>query len=83
MSSSSAAVRLGVCTGVVESFDDPRGLGTVRSDAGDLYAFHCANIADGTRTIAVGLAVIWRVQPGRLGRWEASDIRSVGVDEQP
>ena len=77
MSTPPVAVPLGVCVGVVTEFDDPRGLGTVVSDRGVLYAFHCANIADGTRQVEVGAAVTWRVIPGRLGRWEAGDIRPV------
>ncbi len=69
---------LGVCVGTVASFDDPRGLGTVTTSTGIVHHFHCANIADGTRSIEVGAAVMWRVIPGRLGRWEAGDIRPVG-----
>ena len=72
-----AAAPLGACTGVIASFDDPRGLGTVISDHGTLYNFHCANIADGSRSITVGSAVTWRVAPGRLGQWEAVDITTV------
>ena len=60
--------------GVVIEFDDPRGLGVVRSDAGVDHPFHCAAIADGSRTVMVGARVCWRVVPGRLGRWEAADI---------
>lgn len=68
-------VPLGICSGTVASFDDPRGLGVVVSVSGAQYDFHCANIADGTRRIAVGAAVSWRVTAGRLGRWEAVDIQ--------
>ena len=71
----SSVVRLGVCAGVVASFDDPRGLGVLRSESGVEYPFHCANIADGTRRIAEGAAVVWTVIPGRSGRWEGSVIR--------
>ena len=60
--------------GVVAHFDDPRGLGIVRSDSGHEYPFHCAAIADGTRTVDEGARVRWNVVPGRLGRWEAADI---------
>ena len=60
--------------GVVVTFDDPRGLGVVRSESGHEYPFHCAAIADGSRTVDVGAAVRWRVVPGRLGRWEAAEI---------
>jgi cold shock CspA family protein len=72
-----AVTSLGSCTGVVASFDDPRGLGTVIADHGGIYSFHCANIADGSRRIAVGVPVAWTVAPGRLGQWEAVDIRPI------
>lgn len=68
------AVPLGTTTGVVESFDDPRGLGVVVGTGGHRFGFHCTAIADGTRTIDVGAAVTFRVRPGRSGRWEAADI---------
>ncbi|CAB4322287.1 MAG: hypothetical protein F2520_00095 [Actinobacteria bacterium] len=71
-----AAAPLGACEGTVATFDDPRGLGTVITATGITYPFHCANIADGSRSIEVGAGVRWQVVPGRLGRWEASDIRS-------
>ena len=61
-------------TGVVESFDDPRGLGEVRTDEGEVLPFHCTAIADGSRPIAAGTPVRCRVVAGRLGRWEAADI---------
>ena len=70
-----AGVPMGPGRGTVEAFDDPRGLGVVRSDDGVEHPFHCTAIADGTRTIAVGTPVTYRVAPGRLGRWEASDLR--------
>jgi len=61
-------------TGTVAAFDDPRGLGTVRVDGGGELPFHCTAIADGTRTIAVGAPVRFRVVAGRLGRWEADQL---------
>ncbi len=67
-------------TGVVTAFDEPVGLGTVTTTAGDEHAFHCTAIADGTRTIAVGTTVEFEVVPGRLGRWEATDLRPATVD---
>jgi len=60
--------------GEVADFDDPRGLGTVRADGGGELLFHCTAIADGTRTIASGARVRFRVVPGRLGRWEADQL---------
>jgi cold shock CspA family protein len=67
-------VPLGDGRGVVETFDDPRGLGTVRSGDGVEYPFHCTAIADGSRSIDVGAEVTWSVAAGRLGRWEAVDL---------
>lgn len=61
-------------TGVVESFDDSRGLGEVRADDGEVLPFHCTAVADGSRTVAVGLPVRFTVVPGRLGRWEATQL---------
>jgi cold shock CspA family protein len=61
--------------GTVESFDDPAGLGVIRSADGSAYPFHCTQLADGTRTIAEGVAVFFEVMPGRAGRWEATAIQ--------
>jgi cold shock CspA family protein len=47
----------------------------VRTAAGDVYPFHCTAVADGSRTIAEGTVVGFRVVPGRLGRWEAAELR--------
>ncbi len=66
---------LGPQRGSVVEFDDPRGLGVVRSVSGIDYPFHCTAIADGTRTVAVGAAVAFAVAPGRQGRWEAVAVR--------
>jgi cold shock CspA family protein len=68
------AVTAAFRTGSVESFDEPRGLGAVRADDGAVFPFHCTAIADGSRTIAVGLAVRFTIVPGHLGRWEAAGI---------
>jgi cold shock CspA family protein len=57
--------------GEVVVFDDPRGIGVVRSTLGELVPFHCTAVADGSRTVPVGAAVSFVVVPGRLGRWEA------------
>jgi len=59
--------------GTVTAFDDPRGLGTITADDGEVYAFHCTQIADGTRTIEVGTAVRFELLP-KLGRYEATAI---------
>ncbi|HEX9258553.1 MAG TPA: cold shock domain-containing protein [Acidimicrobiales bacterium] len=56
--------------GSVTEFDDARGLGRLRADDGTSYPFHCTQIADGSRTIAVGSEVEFDLAP-RLGRYEA------------
>ncbi len=60
--------------GVVATFDEQAGLGSVVDDAGTTYPFHCIDIADGTRTIAVGARVEFSVRP-RFGRHEATALR--------
>jgi cold shock CspA family protein len=65
--------------GTVIAFDDAMGFGDVRSaDDQRTYFFHCTQIGDGTRTIAVGAEVTFRVAAGRLGRWEAVDVLPLG-----
>ena len=61
-------------TGTVTEFDADIGLGVIDTD-GVRYPFHCIEIADGTRTIAVGADVAFDVLP-KLGRYEAAGIRS-------
>jgi cold shock CspA family protein len=60
--------------GNVSAFDEHRGLGEIAADDGTVYPFHCTEITDGTRTIAVGAAVEFQVVPGHLGRWEAAAV---------
>ena len=62
--------------GTVAEFDEAKGFGTVRSDDGQELFFHCTQIADGTRTVAVGTAVEFEIRPGRRGQWEAGVIKS-------
>ena len=59
----------------VTSFDDPRGIGVVTTDDGRVLPFHCTAIADGSRTVAEGAAVLVDVGPGLPGRWEAVALR--------
>ena len=63
-------------TGRVIAFDDHVGLGEVESDDGQVYLFHCVEIADGSRTIEVGAAVEFELML-KLGRFEASRLRPV------
>ncbi|MBX3313468.1 MAG: cold shock domain-containing protein [Actinobacteria bacterium] len=53
--------------GTVVLFDDHAGLGTIAEDDQPDWPFHCTSIADGTRTIAVGTEVTFRVRPGPTG----------------
>jgi cold shock CspA family protein len=64
----------GSARGTVTAFDEVKGYGTVTGDDGVEHFFHCTQIADGTRSIAVGTAVTFTVVPGRLGRWEAAAL---------
>lgn len=61
--------------GEVVEFDEHVGLGTVRGEDGRTFAFHCTQIAGGSRTIPVGAAVVFTVRAGGRGRWEAFDVR--------
>lgn len=63
-----------IARGRVTQFDDEAGHGVVTADDGVARAFHCTTVADGTRTVAVGAEVVFSVVPGRLGRWEATEI---------
>ena len=61
--------------GMIETFDDAAGLGTVRLDDGRLYPFHCVSLTDGSRRIDEGRRV--EVALGfRVARVEAVDITS-------
>lgn len=64
--------------GCVVAFDEAVGLGTVESDDGRRYRFHCTQISDGTRTIAVGTPVTFEVVAARRGTWEAAAVRPRG-----
>ncbi len=67
--------------GTVTSYESARGLGTLSargSGASDQrYAFHCTAIADGSREIAEGAHVSFRVGAVGPGTWEAIDVRPV------
>ena len=64
--------------GTVVDFDEDAGYGHVATEDGRRLFFHCAQIADGTRTIPVGAAVSFDVVPGHRGQWEASAVRRRG-----
>jgi cold shock CspA family protein len=58
---------------VVSAFDAHVGLGQVRTDDGAEVLFHCAEIADGSRSIDVGTAVTCEIRE-KFGRPEAFAI---------
>ncbi|HEU5152931.1 MAG TPA: hypothetical protein VFU19_20735 [Iamia sp.] len=61
-------------TGVVEEWDDPRGVGRIRADDGRLLDLQCTHLADGSRTTAVGTRVTFATAPGHHGRWQALNV---------
>jgi CspA family cold shock protein len=61
----------------VTEFDEQVGLGVITDACGTTYAFHCVEIADGSRTIDVGAAVEFDLLP-KLGRIEACLIAPLG-----
>lgn len=60
-------------SGTVAAFDREVGLGTIAAADSSTYTFHCIEIADGSRDIAVGTAVTFSLI-GKLGRYEAARI---------
>jgi cold shock CspA family protein len=67
----------GPLTGKVDSFDKEVGLGQVRASDGRLYPFHCTEVTDGSRDIAVGTEVAFVRAAGHKGRPEARALVSV------
>jgi cold shock CspA family protein len=61
--------------GSVTEFDEARGLGVISDDADHEFRFHCIEIVDGTRWIAVGTPVRFEVMT-KLGHYEAVRIES-------
>jgi CspA family cold shock protein len=59
--------------GTVREFDEAQGLGVIATADGNSFAFHCIEIADGTRTIDAGQAVSFRPLP-RFGAFQAGAI---------
>lgn len=62
-------------SGTVAEFDFHRGLGVVVS-ANIRYLFHCAEITDESRNIAVGTAVLF-LPIVRFGLLEASQVKKI------
>lgn len=61
--------------GEVTEFDADVGIGTVTSSTGERHAFHCIEIADGSRDIAVGAGVGFDLL-AKFGRFEAANIKT-------
>ena len=59
--------------GRVTAFDGFVGLGEITDPTGQTWPFHCVEIADGSRTIEVGVDVGFEPL-AKLGRFEASRI---------
>jgi hypothetical protein len=66
-----------VITGVIESFDERRGDGLLRSGDGVVFYFHCVAIADGSRSISPGVRAEGRRAVGHLGHDEVVSVRSL------
>lgn len=66
-------VRTPAGRGTVTEFDEHVGLGTVTGADGTDYLFHCIEIADGSRTIAIGTEVAFSTMT-KFGRVEAADL---------
>jgi cold shock CspA family protein len=66
-----------IVRGTVETFDERRGDGIIRSDRDERLYFHCVSIADGSRHIDPGVRVEARRRVGHVGRDEASDVAPV------
>ncbi len=64
----------GQVTGTVVAFDAAVGWGTILTTDGAEHGFHCIEIADGSRSIAVGAAVSFDLL-AKFGRYEAANIR--------
>ena len=61
--------------GTVTSFDESAGLGQIADVDGVDHPFHCIEIADGSRSIQVGVEVGFDLL-AKFGRWEAANIRT-------
>jgi len=63
-------------SGAVIDFDFAVGLGHVATGDGVTHLFHCVEIADGTRHIAIGSQVSF-LPVTRFGHLEATDLRVI------
>ncbi len=68
---------LGITRGTVTDFDKDMGLGHIICTDGTQIAFHCISFTDGSRSVAVGTPVSFRVYPGMKGQAEAGIIEKL------
>ncbi len=61
-------------TGTVTDWQDAEGYGEITATDGASYFFHCTALADGTRQTELGATYSFTPVPGRLGRFEASNM---------
>ncbi len=64
-------------TGRVTAFDERSGVGEFTTDNGESLFFHCVSIADGSRTIPVGVRASAERSVGHRGRDEAAAVTSL------
>jgi hypothetical protein len=60
--------------GRVVAFDSKRGLGEIEEGDGMRRAFHCTQVADGSRSVSLGATVRYVLVPASLGAWEAAEV---------
>ncbi|HVB71162.1 MAG TPA: hypothetical protein VND83_06640 [Acidimicrobiales bacterium] len=63
--------------GRVASFDEQRGDGEFVTDNGERFYFHCLDIADGSRSIRVGVRADAERAVGHRGRDDAVNVVAV------
>jgi len=63
-----------VYSGTVAEFDEHRGVGLIEGSEGRQLFFHCTGIADGSRSISVGIEIAFQVVAGHRGQWEATSV---------
>jgi len=68
--------------GKVTSFDEVRGLGTIRADDGSELTFHSKSIATQSHGIAQGARVAFATSFGHLGKLEAVGITIVTLSAE-
>lgn len=59
-------------------YDDHKGYGWLDTGDGERLFFHCTAIADGTRTIPVGIEVEYEPVTDPRGQPEAAAVRPIG-----